>query len=205
MENIENKTEEEIKKEQEEKERKKKRRRRIIFTIIAIIIIIIIILLLLRSCNDDNSTPPDTTQTDQLDDTNPDSDWFDDGAQSGLLPNKTEKEIQDELNRIVNEGMFNISIAPIINFRNGQSAGIARIENVPSNHYNMKVVITLDDTGEVIYESKGIKPNSYVYEINLSRNLPKGTYAATATFSAYKEDLSYVGEAAAKIKVIVEN
>lgn len=130
--------------------------------------------------------------------------FFDAGAIEGNLPTKTDQEIQDELNRIVEEGMFNISIAPTITFENSDSEGQARIENIEANRYHMKVTITLDDTGETVYESKGIKPGSYIENIKLSETLSKGEYKATATFSAYKQgDLTEVGTAAASIMIIM--
>lgn len=131
--------------------------------------------------------------------------FFDGAAIVGTLPGKTDAEIQAELNRIVEEGMFNISIAPVITFADGASEGQARIENISANHYHMKVVITLDDSGDTVYESGGIKPGEYIENIKLAKALPKGEYSATATFSAYDtESLTEVGKAAARIAIVVE-
>lgn len=131
--------------------------------------------------------------------------WFDTTAQTGSLAGKTQEEIQEELNRIVEEGNFNISIASKIYFENGGAEGSARIENISANHYNMKVAITLDETGETIYESGGLKPGQFIEKIRLLRDLPEGTYSATAVFTAYtQDDLSRVGQAAAQIEMIVE-
>ena len=74
-------------------------------------------------------------------------------AQDGQAPYKSAEEIQAELDREVEEGMFNISIASSIQFDDGTSSGTAYIENIPGNRYLMKVSITSDDTGEVLYES----------------------------------------------------
>ncbi len=131
--------------------------------------------------------------------------WYDPAAEVGNLPGKTQEEIQAELNRVVEEGMFNISIASAIIFEDGTAQGAARIENIQANHYNMGVIITLDDETEPIYESKGLAPGQYIENIKLSRDLPAGEYSATALFTAYtKEDLLKVGQAAAKITIIVE-
>ena len=131
--------------------------------------------------------------------------FFDGTAIVGTLPSKTDAEIQAELNQIVEEGMFNISIAPVISFADGKSQGQARIENIQANHYHMKVTITRDDTGDIIYESGGIKPGEYIESITLAETLPKGEYSATATFSAYDiESLTEVGRAAAKITIVIE-
>lgn len=130
--------------------------------------------------------------------------FLDPNAQEGQAPYKTEEEIQAELDRIVEEGMFNISISSVIEFADGTSEGIAYIENVPGNRHHMQVTITLDDTGEEVYESAGIAPGNYVETITLSRDLDPGTYDATATFTAIdQESLEEVGKAAAKVSIVV--
>lgn len=136
---------------------------------------------------------------------NPDnSGLFDPNAQAGQAPYKTQEEIQEELNRQVEEGMFNISIASVIQFENGTAPGKAYIENVPGNHYAMQVTITLDDTGETVYETKAIKPGNYIEDITLTKDLDAGAHEATATFTALdSESLEEVGKAAAKINLNV--
>ena len=128
------------------------------------------------------------------------------GAQLGQLEGKTEEEIQKELNRIVEEGMFNISIntAPI--FENGGAEGPLQIENVPGNRYLMQVQITLDDTGELIYKTGLIEPNHHIQNTKLDVELGKGEYLATAVFNAYDpETEEYVGSAGAKLTITVLN
>ena len=131
--------------------------------------------------------------------------FYDNSAQTGQAPYKTDEEKQAELDRVVEEGMLNISIASVIEFENGTSEGTAYIENVPSNKYVMKVTITLDSNDEVVYESGGIKPDSHIDNIKLNKDLDAGTYPATATFTAYDPDtLEEVGQAAAKITIVVD-
>ena len=133
------------------------------------------------------------------------SDFFDENAQSGQAPYKTQEEMQAELDRIVEEGMFNISISSLIEFEDGTAPGKAYIENVPGNRYVMQVSIALDDGGETVYASKGIKPGNYIEDITLSKDLEAGDYAATATFSALDPDsLEEVGKAAAKVTLNVK-
>lgn len=131
--------------------------------------------------------------------------WYDPAAKVGNLPGRSKEEIQKELDKIVEEGMFNISIASIIAFSDGESEGEARIENIAANPYNMTVTITLDEGDELVYESKGLAPGQFIENIRLNRDLPAGEYKATALFTAYtKEDLLKVGQAAAKITIYVE-
>lgn len=132
------------------------------------------------------------------------NDFFDPAARNGQAPYKSQEEMQAELDRIVEEGMFNISIASVIEFDAPSSPGKAYIENVPGNRYHMSVAITLDDTGEVLYESKGLAPGSYIEDIQLARNLEAGSHNATATFTAFDKDtFEEAGKAAAKISLVV--
>lgn len=130
---------------------------------------------------------------------------YDEAAKNGNLPTKTEEEIIADLNRIVEEGMFNISIASKITFNKADSEGVASIENIEANPYAMQVTITRDDTGEAVYTSGAIAPGQYIEKIKLDTALGKGTYAATAVFAALDpETLENQGQAAAKIELEIK-
>jgi hypothetical protein len=135
-----------------------------------------------------------------------DDDFFDPAAITGILPDMSEAEIQAELDRVVEEGMLNISIASEISFADGQSRGQANINNIEANNYIFKVAITLDDTGETVYESGGIQPGQYIQYIELERDLDVGQYPATASFTAYTQDThQIVGSAAAQINLYIQS
>lgn len=129
----------------------------------------------------------------------------DDGTQiEGQAPYKSEEEMQAESEREIAEGMFNISIATRIEFENANSEGLAYIENVPNNPYDMRVVITEDETGDVLYESGVITPNHYIEKIRLNKTLDAGEHAATATFTALdKETQEEAGQAAGAVTLII--
>ena len=130
--------------------------------------------------------------------------FFDPNAKSGNLPGLTEEEIQAELDKIVEEGMFNISIASVVTVENGQAD--IRIENIAANHHNMTVAITLDGDDEPIYQSAGLAPGQYIETAPLTRTLDPGEYTATALFTAYNLDtLAQEGQAAARITIIVRS
>lgn len=129
---------------------------------------------------------------------------FDTDAMAGRIQTMTEAEIQEELNRIVEEGMFNISIASAIVFETPDAEGEARIENVAANLYHMQVDIFLDETGEKVYSSKLIKPGFSIEKIKLDEKLEPGEYAATAVFSAItQQEMQLFGTAGAQIKLYV--
>jgi hypothetical protein len=107
---------------------------------------------------------------------------------------------------VVEEGMFHISINTDPVFADGKSEGSLEIENVPGNRYSMVVQITLDDTGELVYDSGLIDPNYHIQRDTLDVELEKGEYPATATFFAYDPDTEeQMGSAAGKITIIVLN
>lgn len=122
----------------------------------------------------------------------------------GQLDGKSEEEIIAELNRVVEEGMFNISIANVVRLQTGNSEGEFNIENSPANRYLMQVDISLADTGEVIYSSDIIEPNYHIKYAKLDTVLPAGTYNCVATFHALDPETEQeIGQAACAMTIIV--
>ncbi|MBR4039475.1 MAG: hypothetical protein IKJ11_05180 [Clostridia bacterium] len=129
---------------------------------------------------------------------------FDTEAIEGRIQTMTEEEIQEELNRVVDEGMFNISIASSIVFDPKTKQGQARIENIAANHYHMQVDIFLNDTQELIYSSKLLRPGYSLEYIELDKQLAPGEYEATAVFSAItQQELQLFGQAGAEIRLYI--
>ena len=129
---------------------------------------------------------------------------FDTEAMAGRIQKMTEEEIQEELNRVVEEGMFNISIASAIVFESPTGEGEARIENIEANRYHMQVDLFLDETGDKIYSSKLIQPGYSIENIKLTKKLEPGVYEATAVFSAItQEEKALFGQAAAQVKLYI--
>ena len=129
---------------------------------------------------------------------------FDTEAMAGRIQRLSEEEIQAELSRVIEEGMFNISIASAIVFESPEGEGEARIENIAANHYHMQVDILLDDTREVVYSSNLIRPGFSIENIKLTRPLEPGEYSATAIFSAItQEEMQLFGQAGAQVKLYV--
>ncbi len=164
---------------------KKRRRGVVIAIIIAICAIAAAILLAFTLCADEKSRRQ---------------------GDAGQLEGKTDAEIQAELDRVVEEGMFNISIASVVEFESGTSEGELRIENVPGNRYLMRVTIVRNDTGEQIYVTDMIEPNHHIQRDALDVDLPAGSYECTALFEAMEPDTEeLVGQAAAVIMLNVRS
>lgn len=131
---------------------------------------------------------------------------FDADAQAGRADYKTHDEMVAELNEIVNQGMLTIAIQNNLEFENGTSEAVANIENPPSNTFVTKVIITLDKTGEVVYESGGLEPGKFIEKIKLNKDLDPGTYPATAEFQAFDpKDLKQRGSTSGQITITVEH
>jgi len=131
---------------------------------------------------------------------------YDNNATIGILPgidiDARRKELQDMLDRSVIA--FSINTSPV--FLNGTSEGNLLIENPGNNAKLLQVSIRIDDTDEEIYASKYIKPGSYIENVKLDKILEKGTYHATAYFSAYDEETTeYIGQTGAQITLTVQN
>ena len=173
--------------------------KKIAMGVIILLLLVLCIVLLCRSCSCGSCGKNDRVMLGA-------EDFFDKDAKEGFLPTLSEEEIQAELDRIVEEGMFNVSIGSLLEFKDANATAVANIENIPANRYYMSVDITLDDTGETVYSSKGIKPGQYIDEISLSKALAPGEYPATARFTAYQPDTYEVeGHVAVKIYICVEN
>ncbi len=124
----------------------------------------------------------------------------------GQLDGKTAEEIQAELDRYVEEGSLNISIASVVRFADGNAEGELRIENSPANHYSMQIDIARNDNGQVIYSSDPIEPNYHIQYGRLNEDLPAGTYPCTATFYALDPETNeVVGQAGAAVTIVVDN
>lgn len=167
-----------------EEERKKKRKRRIL--------IILLLLLLLAVAGVGAFFA--LSQPENL---------YDDGTLEGIAPNKTQAEIQAELNRVVDESMFDISIASVIESTDGKT-GKAYIENVPGNHYDLKVSLVPEDQDDPIFESKLVAPGNYFEDITFAYPLDDGMHQAVAHFTAFdRESHEEIGAVDAQVVISV--
>lgn len=127
-------------------------------------------------------------------------------AELGIMPGMSDDEIKDRLNRLVADGMLNVSMNSTPYFEDGKSKGNLRIENIPGNSYSFTVEINRDDTGETIYKSNLIDPGYYVENAKLDVELSRGEYPCTAIFTAYDMEKDYqIGTAAMEITITVGN
>lgn len=134
-------------------------------------------------------------------------------ALEGFLPGRSEEEIQEELNRIIDESRFAVAINTQITYKDGKVD--VRIENVPANNYWMQVDIWLypdadsTENGELFYQSGVIKQQQYIEKAEAGTEQPAGYYNGLAVFHALtpNEDLEAieeVGQTAMNIVILVK-
>ena len=135
-----------------------------------------------------------------------DSLMYDTNASVGIMPGVDIEARKAELQNIVDRSMiaFSINTSPV--FLNGTSKGNLLIENPGNNAKLLRVSIFLTETNEEIYSSKYLKPGTYIESAGLDKVLEKGTYNATAYFSAYDEETTeFIGQVGAQITITVQN
>lgn len=131
---------------------------------------------------------------------------MDENSEEGGLVQRSQEEIQEELNRKVAEGMINISMNTNPVFPSGTEKGNLLIVNSEVNNYPQIVYIVRKDTGEEIYRSKGIAVGSKIEYAALDVPLPAGTYECVAYFNnADPQTGAILGTAGAEIVITVQS
>ena len=127
-----------------------------------------------------------------------------DNATMGILPGVDLAQRQAELQQLLDESMISFSINTSPVFETGGAEGNLMLENPANNAKLLVVEIYIDDTQELIYQSKALPAGSYIENTRLDKLLEPGSYDATAYFKAYREaDHSYIGQVGADLTLSV--
>lgn len=120
----------------------------------------------------------------------------------GMQPGLTDEEIQEMLNRQVDESTISFSINSMPVFEG--KVGRVVFANPPYNAHDIDLTIYLD--GKEIVKTGKIKPNQYIDQIELLGNaLKKGEYKATGVITAYHQETGEVmGQANVEMDIISE-
>lgn len=121
-------------------------------------------------------------------------------ATMGLLPGVDVAQRQAELQQQLDDSMiaFSINTSPL--FENGGSEGNLMLENPANNAKLIVVELYLNETEELIYQTKALPAGSYIENARLDKLLEPGEYPATAYFKAYREDdHTYIGQVGAAL------
>lgn len=136
---------------------------------------------------------------------------LDRNALEGFLPGKSKRDIEKELNRIIEKGRFNVSMNPTPIVKD-KKINVA-IENVPANNYYMQVEVYIypdkedSDKTELIYKSGMIKQGYYIEEGDIQKgvSVKAGTYDGIAIFHAFNpETTEEIGSTAMTLQVTAE-
>lgn len=103
-------------------------------------------------------------------------------------PGMTPEEVQAAMQAEADKARVRLKINARPVFERGDKAGSLLMVNSAENNYNMRYVIRLNDTDEVIYDSGLMEPNTYIDNDKLSKVLPQGEYEATADILTYELD-----------------
>lgn len=112
-------------------------------------------------------------------------DFLPDGKDASKM---SDKEIADFAQSAVDKSQFNMRILSEATIDQNTMTGILAIQNPPSNAQPVNVVVTVDETGEVVYNSGAIQPGEEIRTATLEKELEPGNYPATATFNVYDPD-----------------
>lgn len=116
----------------------------------------------------------------------------------------SDKELKKFAQKKVDNSQFNMMIGSKAIISSQSQQGTLNIKNPQTNTYPVNVVITDDQTGDVIYTSGAVEPGEEVSHIALEKPLTKGTHPATARFSLYdSKTKTKKGEVAAGVSFIV--
>ncbi|MCH1942152.1 hypothetical protein [Holdemania massiliensis] len=124
----------------------------------------------------------------------------------GALPGKTAQQIEEMLNAQMDETTvaFTLNSSPV--FENGSAKGNLMLECPEVNINNIRILIRIDETGELIYDSEILKPNSYIYSDTLKTPLKAGSYDCTATIQLLDKDTDEVkGISQAALVITIQN
>lgn len=146
---------------------------------------------------------------------------YDASASSTIAASSQDDEaVRDALNASARESNLWISVAQSTHVDAGTTAlyatggigeadektPLAVLDNVAANTVDMRYTISLEDTGETVYESQLLAPGMSIEAPELTRMLDPGTHSATVTGRGYDPETHRPigGSIAAKITIIVE-
>ena len=130
---------------------------------------------------------------------------FDQRSEEGSIAGLSEKERMKRMQKAADESRFSFRINGNMSFESGKSKGILFIENPKENNRLLKVKITLDEDGRVLYKTGYMKPGTGIGKDRLKEALPKGEYEATAYFTAFDNSRKETGKAQAGIHITIRN
>ncbi|MGX7417983.1 hypothetical protein ACWOFR_04165 [Carnobacterium gallinarum] len=114
------------------------------------------------------------------------------------------EDLQKYLQDQADSNYLNIRVNSKIDVKADSEEAQIEIVNTQKNVYPISVIVTLDDTDEVIYESGAIRPTEYIQTGKLLKKSKEGTYPITFNISIYdNKKMTKIGETQVSGKVVV--
>lgn len=129
---------------------------------------------------------------------------IDDNARVGIMPGVDVDQRIKELQDLLDGSMIAFSINTAPYFKSGKAYGNVLFENPGNNAKLLVAEFYLNDSSELIYKTKAIRPGSYIDKIKLDKELADGEYPVTVYIKAYDEETQeYIGQTGASITIRV--
>jgi hypothetical protein len=110
-------------------------------------------------------------------------------ADARVITPENVNQITQEVQANVERGMFMTHMNMIWNFADGESPSYdAVMGNSANNTYPLWFTVTLDETGQQVFESGLIPVGTTIAEIKLSEDLAPGSYPSTVTINLVEQD-----------------
>ena len=132
---------------------------------------------------------------------------LDRNALEGFLPGRTPEEIAEEVNRVIEEGYFNISLNSQMVLEDNTLD--LRLENVPANHFYMQADVYLfphddsEEDAELLYRSGILKQGKYIMKADATTSVKPGLYNGQARVTALTPDDKLENMGTVTINVVI--
>lgn len=119
---------------------------------------------------------------------------------------KSDRNLQEEVNKAVEQGMFNVFMNTDIILEDSNSKGNLLIQNSETNPSPVFIEIYTKDTNELVYKSDEIPVGYKIEEGKLNVSLDKGTYDCIAYFNVIDETSKEIkNKIGLNVKLTVQN
>lgn len=126
-------------------------------------------------------------------------------ALEGGLDGESLKEQYRQMIEKAEQTAIVVNFSESIILPDGDSEAEVQIANPVENNYPMQFILTLEDSGEKIYESGLVPLGSHLDKIKFTKKLEKGQYPAILTYRAYDENAQqYVSSVNVSVTITVE-
>lgn len=127
------------------------------------------------------------------------------GNEALLSEGMSDEQIRKALQEATDRSAFRFRINSRPVFMGSDGEGALFIENPKENRYLMQVTIRLKESGEVIYETKAIRPGEGIGSDRLFKKLKPGEYDALAHITAVDPVSGGIeGSAQAQMKLTIK-